>query len=114
MKISFDINGVLDTYPEMFPFAQLLRTFGHEVGIVTGNASWAIPPEWNEQWDFIITCDSPEEEMRLSGHLATTDMEKMKYWKSAVLKEQNVDLHFDDYADVMKGNVVRIGPPKNE
>jgi hypothetical protein len=85
MKISFDINGVLDTYPELLALAWLLKNSGHSVGILTGNSSASIPKEAYNIWDFIITCDSPEEEFKLTGNVAKTDAEKMRYWKSAAL-----------------------------
>ncbi len=111
MKIAFDFNGVLDTYPkELFPLLQLLKDSGHEVGLVTGNRSDVFPDWFKETFSFTIFCDGPDEEMRLTGKIATTDEEKMKWWKSAALKEAGVDIIFDDYADVIEGTMaIRIG-----
>lgn len=102
MKISFDINGVIDRFPsEIFGMMGILKQAGHEVGIATGNSANALPPEWSKQFDFIITCDGPEEELRFSEFPATDDMEKMVNWKVPRLIEENIDVHFDDYADEM-------------
>lgn len=113
MKIAFDFNGVIDTYPHVIlPLIELLRQSGHEVGLCTGNASWAFPQEYKDAFDFTIFCDSPEEEMRLSGRVANTHEEKMKYWKSAALKEAKVDIIFEDYAGMIEGiTAIQIGKP---
>lgn len=110
MKIAFDFNGVIDTHPNIIiPMIVLLQKSGHEVGLVTGNKSDAFPKEFKDKFDFTVFCDGPDEEMRACGKIATTDEEKMKWWKSAVLKEHNIDIIFDDYADVIEGTTaIRI------
>lgn len=111
MKISFDINGVIDKYPtEIFGMMNVFKRTGHEVGIATGNSLEALPPEWIKQFDFIITCNGPEEELRFSDFPATDDMEKMVNWKVPRLLEENVDVHFDDYADEM--NILAENAPR--
>lgn len=113
VKIAFDFNGVLDTFPVMGELVSLLKSSGHEVGLVTGNANWAFPQEFKDQFDFCIFCDGPQEEERLSGKVATTHEEKMRWWKSAVLREAGVDLIFEDYAGEIQGTTaVQIGKPR--
>jgi len=119
MKISFDVNGVLDTYPHiLFPLIQLLRASGHEVGIATGLKRTDLPGQWDVLFDFFITCDPPHDDVAILGKAATTDEEKMRDWKNVRLTQENVDLHFDDFADAMnsfnnKTAVnLRIGPKK--
>ncbi len=115
MKIAFDFNGVLDTYPEILgPFMQLLKASGHQVGFCTGNKSDGFPKEYKDFFDFTIFCDGPDEEMRLVGKVATTHEEKMKFWKSAALKEAGVDIIFEDYAHMIDGTTaIQIGKPTN-
>ena len=114
MKIGFDFNGVLDYAPNvLFPFIELLQHSGHEVGLITGNTSSVFPKKFKDQFDFTIFCDGPEEEMRACGKIATTDKEKMAWWKAAVLKEEKIDILFDDWADHIEGTTaIRIGPKK--
>jgi hypothetical protein len=112
MKIAFDFNGVLDTYPALWELVAILRASGHTVGLVTGNSSGVFPPEIKERFDFCIFCDGPEEEMRLSGKVASSHEEKMRWWKSAALKEAGVSLIFEDYAREIQGTTaVQIGKP---
>lgn len=116
MKITFDIDGVLTRYPqELLSLARILKHSGHSVGICTGRDKDHLPENWQDIFDFAITCDGSEEEMRLTGRVATTDQDKMKYWKTAALKEKKVNVHFDDWADVIGefgGTAIRIGEQK--
>jgi hypothetical protein len=113
VKIAFDFNGVIDTFPSVIiPLMQLLRESGHEVGLCTGNASWAFPQDIKDAFDFTIFCDSPEEEMRVAGRVSSKHEDKMRYWKSAALKEHKVDLIFEDYAHMIEGvTAIQIGTP---
>lgn len=113
MKIAFDFNGVIDTFPDvLIPLMALLKHSGHQVGFCTGNKSSVFTQEFKDQFDFTIFCDGPEEEMRLSGKVAKTHEEKMKWWKSAALKEAKVDIIFEDYADMIEGvTAIQIGKP---
>lgn len=114
MKIGFDFNGVIDLAPNIFiPLITLLRASGHEVGLVTGNKSEAFTEESKKLFDFTIFCNGPEEEMRVCGKVATTDEEKVKWWKDAIIKENKIDIMFDDYADVITNcTAIRIGVKK--
>lgn len=104
MKIAFDLNGVLDTHGDVFwPLIKVLRSSGHAVGLCTGNASWTIPPDWRDYFDFFITCDDDAEQIRVCGRIANSHEEKMRWWKSAAVKEHKVDVLFDDWAEVISG-----------
>ncbi len=106
LKIAFDFNGVLDTHPVTYgELIGILKKAGNTVGLCTGNKRSAFPKDFLDQFDFIIICDGPEEELRLAGKIATTHEEKMKWWKSAALKEHKVDVIFDDFADVIEGTL---------
>src|SRR5258708_2473593 len=114
MKIAFDFNGVLDLYGNiMFPFVELLRASGHKVGFCTGNASWAFPEEFKKYWDFTIFCDNPEQEIKDCGRVSNRHEDKMKYWKSTVLKKNKVDIIFEDHAGQIEGVLaIKIGLPQ--
>jgi hypothetical protein len=113
MKIAFDFNGILDVYPQIvFPFIELLRASGHQVGLCTGNASSAFPKEYKDYWDFTIFCDNAEQEMKDCGRVSKKHEDKMKYWKSAILKKNNVDIIFEDHAKQIEGTMaIQIGKP---
>jgi len=106
MKISFDIDGVMTVYPkELSTFMAIVKTSGHEVVLATGRAEnevkGSFPKEFLDNLDFLITCDGPEEELKYSDKPARSDMQKVYNWKVPRLNEEGVQIHYDDYADVM-------------
>jgi FMN phosphatase YigB (HAD superfamily) len=94
MRISFDLDGTIYAYPEMFRrLYQAFRAAGHEVGILTGHNfseqtldlarlhSYGFGP-----WDFLGYTNT-------EGDVPATVAAKAQY-----LIDQVITLHFDDVA----------------
>jgi len=98
MKISIDIDNTLTRYPEFFSVtAIMLQQWGHKVGILTGRTKENVP---DGPWDFVIACTVEESKPY------TTDEQKAREWKPKMIREHNIDIHYDDYAyEILKGDV---------
>lgn len=95
MKISFDVDNVLTHHWVFFQIlTEKLKSWGHTVGVVSGRSPETIPPG---PWDFIVGCPM--------GASYKDEHEKNRDWKAKAIKENEIDLHFDDMADwIMEGD----------
>ena len=100
MKISFDLDGTLFAYPnELISFGLFMQGRGHKVGILTGHAMKHIEdnilPSLKQYFtpDFYIGRDFEPENPRWDAD------EKNQIWKPQMIKEHNIDIHFDDQVE---------------
>lgn len=98
LKISIDIDETLTSHMEFFiTLAMTLKRWGHRVGILSGRASKDIPAG---PWDFVISGDDPDTQRFPNDH------DKAKEWKSKMIRDNGIDIHFDDMADwILEGDV---------
>jgi len=96
MKISIDVDNVLTKHTQLFlTLAQIFKSWGCEVGILSGRAPEHIP---QGPWDFVIGCPM--------GAPYTNEREKSKLWKAKMIRDHKIDIHFDDMADwILEGDV---------
>ncbi len=99
MKISFDLDGTLLKYPElMSSMASNFKSWGHEVGILSGHTPENLQTFLQGGWDFVIGCPL--------GAPYDSDEQKAKEWKSKMIRENKIDIHFDNHADfILEGDV---------
>ncbi len=84
---SFDLDNTVTSHPELAPIASALQALGHNIFIVTGRKS----AEGVE--DLLFTSGFPPVDAIITkaGHSGST-----RLFKEAVLKEHNIDVHWDD------------------
>jgi hydroxymethylpyrimidine pyrophosphatase-like HAD family hydrolase len=87
MVVSFDMDNTVTSHPELADIANSLQAMGHTTLIVTGRKSDA------GIMDFLHTHGFPQVDdiVTKAGHKGST-----RAFKEKVLKENNVDVHFDD------------------
>lgn len=100
MKISFDLDDTLNKYPAtLTDLASHLKAWGHQVGILSGRSPEDLNNIFqNAGFDFIIGCPM--------GAPYTSDEQKAREWKSQMVREHNIDIHFDNHAQfINEGDV---------
>lgn len=112
MKVSYDLDGTLFAYPtELLMFAFMLQKSGHEVGLLTGRAIWdleknILPMLAQNKFvpNFYIGRDFEPEEQDWDQNI------KNQIWKPKMIKEYNIDIHFDDQCEglipIIKGSKI--------
>lgn len=111
-KISFDIHGVIDTFPEFFShLSKVCKERNHKVYIVTGNMKTEkIIKELNS---YDITYDeffSVSDHLIYNGHEVHFKDEDHPYFdielwnktKGEFCKNEKIDIHFDDTEEYEK------------
>ena len=101
MKISYDLDGTLFAYPtELLNFAWLMQKCGNEVGILTGrnledinNNVLPLLKQHGFTPDFFIGRDFEPTETDWDANI------KNQVWKPQMIKEHNIDIHFDDQCE---------------
>lgn len=95
MKVSIDVDGVITHHPMFFlGIAVYMRAWGHTVGVLSSRHSRDIPPG---PWEFIIGND----ENIQGGKYANATTEDMARWKAEQVRKNDIDIHFDDCADLI-------------
>ena len=112
MKISFDLDDTLLKYPnELLSFGLFMQKMGHQVGLLSGKAVWDI--EQNiipalQRVGFIPNFYIGADNEGIDPGPEVTQEEKERDWKPKKIIEHNIDIHFDNCADLMKGNFKAI------
>lgn len=114
MKISFDLDGTLFKYPnELIAFAKFMQGMGHEVGLLTGHSithleANVLPGIRQSGWEpsFYIGRD-------FEPPPVWDSYEKDRFWKPEQIEKHNIDIHFDDNADIIlqanpKAKIIKI------
>lgn len=109
MKISFDLDGTFLNYPDQLgSIAIMYQKWGHTIGVLSARNPTDIGVMFQGfPWDFIIGCTD--------NSFMTSD-DKNAEWKSQQVQENNIDIHYDDLADLIdtysKGStkVIRVIP----
>lgn len=107
MKISFDLDDTLLKYPnQLFLFGIFMQQLGHEVGILSGQAVWAIEQNilpfcqmYGFKPDFYIGANNEGTD---PGPEVTQEV-KDREWKPGKIRDNHIDIHFDNAADLMEG-----------
>lgn len=109
MKIAFDIDETYTKDPEVFGrLIKLLQNAGHQVGALSIREAQDLPLE---DWDFTICFDDNVKKIMQSDGVKSEE-DAVRGWKSRMITEHNIDLHFDDMADyfddAVKDRVVKV------
>lgn len=108
MKITYDLDGTLFAYPnELLSFAFFMRKRGHQVGILSGHGMWHIRdnilPALEKigfKPDFYIGRDFEPTDPNWDRDI------KNQEWKPKMIRENNIDIHFDDQIEGLIGTDV--------
>lgn len=102
MKISFDLDGVFLNNPDfMGTLAIYFKKWGHSVGVLSSRNEPEIKMIFGSfPWDFIIGC--PDNSF-MSGDIEFNSRKNAE-WKAQMIRENDIDIHFDDLADFFNKN----------